>query len=122
MRNIIIGIVIILGMVTTASAAVRPGFIEMGPYGLEPATWMAAIVVICAFADNIGRAWDKKQKDPEFNYNYAYLNATIIASTLAGLAILGMDVVELGLHEILTAIILGFGGNLTVKKATRGTR
>ena len=112
----------ILMMMSIASASVRPAFVEVDQYGMVPAKWMAIIAVSFAFLDNLGRAWDKKRKDPEFKYNYAYLNATIIASVGIGLIALGMGVTSLGLEEIMGAIILGMGGNLTVKEGTKGTR
>jgi len=117
----IVGIVI-YGMITIVSAAtVRPDFVTP-LYGQSPATWMALIAILFALIDNFGRAWDKSINNPEFKYNYAYLNATIVASALIGLTALGLNVTEFGLHEILNAVILGIGGNLSVKEATKGTR
>lgn len=120
-KKIILSIVIIFGMISTASASIRPNYVELF-YGYEPATWMAILAVVCALIDNLGRAWDKKRKDSEFVYNYAYLNSTILASVGVGLIVLGMDITNLGLHEILGAVSMGFGGNLLTKEATKGTR
>lgn len=122
LKKIIVSITIILMMVMTASASVRPIFVEVDQYGMVPAEWIAIIAVSFAFFDNFGRAWDKKRKNPEFQYNYAYLKTTILASVGIGLIALGMGVTSLGLEEIMGAIILGMGGNLTAKDATKGTR
>jgi len=108
-------------MITTASASIRPSYVELF-HGYEPVTLLAVLAVICAFIDNLGRAWDKKRKDTEFVYNYAYFNSTILASVGVGLIVLGMDITTLGLYEILCAVSLGFGGNLLTKEATKGTR
>lgn len=119
MRNITIGTTIILAMVGTASAAVRPGFIEMGPYGIEPAAWMAIIAVVCAILHNIGRAYDKKRKDPDFKYDYAYLHTTLMATLIIAFGILDMDIVKLSPGLIVMAISIGFGGNELTARVTK---
>jgi hypothetical protein len=119
MKKILIAIMVILAMTTTASAAVRPGFIEMGPYGLEPAVWMAAIAVICAILHNIGRAYDKKRNNPDFKYDYAYLHTTIMATLVIAFAILDMDIVKLSPGLIVMAMSIGFGGNEISARITK---
>ena len=122
-RKIIIGIAVIFMMMElVAAATVRPSFIEVDHYGLVAADWMAIIAVTCAFIDNMGRFADRKMKDKTVRYNFAYLKSTILASVSVGLMALGMGIVDLGLHEILTAVSMGFGGNVLAKEGTRGLR
>lgn len=118
-KKLIATIILVLMLITPVLARIEPVYVHIDQYGMAAADWMALLAVSCAFIDNFGRAWDKKRKDSTFKYNYAYLHITIIASALVGLSVLGMDVVELGLHEMFTAVLLGFGGNLGVKKATK---
>lgn len=120
--HIIIAVFVMLMVCTTAFGDVYPREVRPGPYGLDANVWMAGIAIVCAIIDNLGRWYDKKAENPDLKYNHAYGRATLIAIALMGVSVLGMDVVTLGPEEILTAIILGFGGNLAVKEATKGTR
>jgi hypothetical protein len=120
--KIVVYVFVLLLLVGVAAARVTPTYEMEYAYGLVAAEYMAIIAIVCAIIDNVGRYVDKKRADPTLKYNYAYLKATLIAVALMGLSVLGMDVVSLGLEEILTAVIIGFGGNMAVKDATKGTR
>jgi hypothetical protein len=120
--KIVIYVFMLLLLVGVAAARVTPTYEIEYAHGLVAAEYMAIIAIVCAFVDNVGRYVDKKRADPNLKYNFAYLKATLIAITLMGLGVLGMDVVSLGLEEILTAVIIGFGGNVAIKDATKGTR
>ena len=121
-KKIILSIAIILAMIGTAMARVTPALIYTDQYGMTAVEWMAIIAGICAVVDNVGRYADKKGQNPDLKYNYAYMNSTPIAIALMCMSVLGMEVVALDLNSIFTAIIIGFGGNIGTKVATRGTR
>lgn len=118
LKKLILSIIIIIGMITTASASVRPNYVELF-YGLEPATWLAMIVGICALMDNIGRFIDKKRNNPDVKYDCAYLQTTIVTIIMMCMGVLQTEVVELTPYAILGAIILGFGGNEVITRTTK---
>ena len=118
LKKIILSIVIIIGMITTASASIRPSYVELF-YGLEPAMWLAIVVGICALVDNIGRFIDKKRKNSDIKYDYAYLQTTIITIIMMCMGVLQTEVVELTPYAVLGAIILGFGGNEVITRTTK---
>lgn len=120
-KKIILSIAIIIAMITTASASVRPNYVELF-HGLEPAMWLAIIVGICALIDNIGRFIDKKRSNPELKYDYAYLYTTMHTIIMMCMGVLQTEVVELTPYAILGAIILGFGGNEVITRITRTTK
>ena len=117
-KKIILSIVIILAMITTASASIRPSYVELF-YGLEPAMWLAIVVGICALFDNIGRFIDKKRNNPDMKYDYAYLQTTLITIIMMCMGVLQTEVVELTPYAVLGAIILGFGGNEVITRTTK---
>ena len=117
-KKLILSIIIILGMITTASASIRPSYIELF-YGLEPAMWLAIVVGICALFDNIGRFIDKKRSDPDIKYDYAYLQTTLVTIIMMCMGVLQTEVVELTPYAVLGAIILGFGGNEVITRTTK---
>ena len=84
-----------LAMTGIVSASVRPTFIQVDQYGMEPATWLAIIVGICALIDNIGRFIDKKNKKSDLKYDYAYLQTTILTILVMCMGVLQTPVVEL---------------------------
>ena len=118
LKKIILSIVIIIGMITTASASIRPSYVELF-YGLEPAMWLAIVVGICALIDNIGRFIDKKRSNPDTKYDFAYLQTTIITIIMMCMGVLQTEVVELTPYAVLGAIILGFGGNEVITRTTK---
>ena len=105
-------------MITTASASVRPNYVELF-YGLEPATWLAMIVGICALIDHFGEYTLKKKKNPEIEYDYAYLKTTGLAIIVMCVGALFTPVVELTELAVMNAILLGFGGNEYVARKTK---
>ena len=117
-KKIILSIIIIIGMITTASASIRPSYVELF-YGLEPAMCLAIVVGICALIDNIGRFIDKKRSNPNIKYDYAYLQTTIITIIMMCMGVLQTEVVELTPYAVLGAIILGFGGNEVITRTTK---
>ena len=118
LKKIILSIVIIIGMITTASASIRPSYVELF-YGLEPAMCLAIVVGICALIDNIGRFIDKKRSNPDTKYDFAYLQTTIITIIMMCMGVLQTEVVELTPYAVLGAIILGFGGNEVITRTTK---
>lgn len=117
-KKIILSIIIIFAMITTASASIRPSYVELF-YGLEPAMWLAIIVGVCALIDNIGRFIDKKRSNSELKYDYAYLQTTIITIIMMCMGVLQTEVVELTPYAVLGAIVLGFGGNEVITRTTK---
>lgn len=123
LKNIIATVVVIFAMFELALAEVvndtSMNTIEyIASFGIEPATWMAGIAVVCAIMHNIGRAWDKSRNDPEFKYNYAYLQTTLMAIIIMAYSILDMDIVAITPGVILMGISIGFGGNEITAKLT----
>ena len=117
-KKIILSIVIILGMITTASASIRPNYVELF-HGLEPAMWLAIVVGACALIDNIGRFVDKKRSNPDIKYDFAYFQTTLLTIIMMCMGVLQTEVVELTPYAILGAIILGFGGNEVITRTTK---
>ena len=105
-------------MITTASASIRPSYVELF-YGLEPAVWLAMIVGICALIDNVGEYTLKKKKYPDMQYDYAYLKTTGLAILIMCTGALLTPVVELTELAVVNAILLGFGGNEYVARKTK---
>ena len=105
-------------MISTASASIRPSYVELF-YGLEPAMWLAIVVGICALFDNIGRFIDKKRKNTDIKYDYAYLQTTMVTIIMMCMGVLQTEVVELTPYAVLGAIILGFGGNEVITRTTK---
>ena len=117
-KKIILSIVIILGMITTASASIRPNYVELF-HGLEPAMWLAIVVGACALIDNIGRFIDKKRSNPDIKYDFAYFQTTLLTIVMMCMGVLQTEVVELTPYAVLGAIILGFGGNEVITRTTK---
>jgi len=117
-KKIILSISIILMMISTASASIRPSYVELF-HGLEPAMCLAIVVGICALVDNIGRFVDKKRNNPYMKYDYAYLQTTLITILVMCMGVLQTEVVELTPYAVLGAIILGFGGNEVITRTTK---
>ena len=118
LKKLILSIAIILTMITTASASIRPSYVELF-YGLEPAMWLAIVVGICALFDNIGRFADTKSNNPDLKYDYAYLQTTLLTILVMCMGVLQTEVVELTPYAVLGAIILGFGGNEVITRTTK---
>lgn len=112
------GLVIFFTMITVASASVRPSFTEP-VYGLDPCVWLAIVVGVFAFIDNIGEFTLKKKEDSTISYDYAYLKTTILIVAVMCTGVLLTPVVELTELAILNAIILGLGGNEYVARKTK---
>lgn len=109
-------------MTGTALARMEPVLVMTDQWGITAVEWMALIACLCAIIDNVGRFLDKRAQNPDLKYDYLYLKGTIIAIALMGLSILGMEVVSLDLNTVITAIIIGFGGNMGVKDATKRSK
>ena len=117
-KKIILSIIIIIGMISTASASISPSYVELF-YGLEPPMWLAIVVGICALFYNIGRFIDKKRKNTDIKYDYAYLQTTMVTIIMMCMGVLQTEVVELTPYAVLGAIILGFGGNEVITRTTK---
>ena len=117
-KKTILSIVIILTMITTASASIRPSYVELF-HGLEPAMWLAIVVGVCALIDNIGRFIDKKRSNPDIKYDFAYFQTTLLTIVMMCMGVLQTEVVELTPYAVLGAIILGFGGNEVITRTTK---
>jgi len=65
---------------------------------------------------------NKKQQNPDMNFEYPYLTTTIITILAMGLLFENIEVAELTLGGILFALLSGMGGNsvLSKKKVVRG--
>lgn len=117
-KYILLGIVMIM-LVSTCMARVEPTYVTTDQYGIEPATYLAAIVGICALLNNYGRYLDKKRADPSIKYDYAYLNTTILSVLLMCMTVLQTPVVELTPYAVLGAVLIGFGGNEAITRVTK---
>lgn len=122
LKKLILLLLVVFASIELALARIDPIFVRTYWYGLTAVECMALITAAFAILDNLGRAYDKKRQDPDFKYNYAYANVTLIAIGMTVLGVLGMDVVELNINTVVMAIIIGLGGNetfTTVAKATK---
>lgn len=117
-KKIILSIVIIIGIITTASASVRPNYVELF-YGLEPATWLAIAVGIGAAIQHIGRYSIKKRNNPDMKYDTGYLYTTIVSILAVCQLVAGVPVVELTVEAVMYSFFSGLGINEGVSKASR---
>ena len=105
-------------MITTASASVRPNYVELF-YGLEPATWLAIAVGIGAAIQHIGRYSIKKRNNPDMKYDTGYLYTTIVSILAVCQLVAGVPVVELTVEAVMYSFFSGLGINEGVSKASR---
>ena len=117
-KKIILSIVFITMMITTASASVRPNYVELF-YGLEPATWLAIAVGIGAAIQHIGRYSIKKRNNPDMKYDTGYLYTTIVSILAVCQLVAGVPVVELTAEAVMYSFFSGLGINEGVSKASR---
>lgn len=123
-KQIIVTIVVIFAMLELALAeAVNGTSMSTMDYitsiNIEPAMWMAGIAIACAIIHNIGRALDKKRQDPDFKYDYAYMQTTLMAIIIMAYGILDMDIAAMTPGVVLMAISIGFGGNEITARITK---
>lgn len=105
-------------MITTASASIRPSYVELF-HGLEPAMWLAIVVGIGAAIQHIGRYMIKKHNNPDMTYDPAYLYTTFMSIMAMCQLTASIPVVELSAAAVMYAFFSGLGINEGVSKATK---
>lgn len=116
-KLLIVGLVII-GMMSIASAAVRPSFV-VEVYGLEPAVWLAIATGIGASIQHIGRYYVKKHSNPEMKYDPAYLYTSVVTILALCQGVAAIPVAELTVSAILFYLFSGLGINEGINKVTK---
>lgn len=83
---------------------------------------MDIIMLLAAFGAliqfSIG-VWQKKVSNPDFIFQPIYISVAVIGALSAALAMQNVDIVEINVFSIFSAILMGMGGTAGVEKMVK---